>query len=365
LVNDRFGDMDTTGVTGKLAAIYFKLNALHWHDQKITNVSAAMMANHFGEMADKAFSDLPLETKTWLGRFAISDKNWDAMRQHVITGGDGNKYLTPVASDQVSGTPEEKDSLRSKFGAMFMDAANSTVPRAGARERLILYRGTAPDTIPGFLLRLGGLFKTFPVSMVTKILNRNMYGQARGTFNTTMGVAMGLALYVICGGTIAALKQTLSGKTTPDVSTVKGAKTMLAKSLTQGGGLGYLGDIALPEDDKEGLTANLLKGAAGPILGDGVTVADDLSSAIKNRFGDHTSKENKAELEHYEKDATNTAANYVPFSNHFASKFLFNYYIRYAILNAIDPDYTKKLEKNMQKESGTKFYIPPAINAKK
>lgn len=356
LVADRFGDIDQTGTVNKLTAMYFKLNALHFHDQRMSNVTAVMMANHFGDMAETPHASLPDSEKTWFARYGIGAKEWDGMRQTSFKGGDGNKYITPAGADQLKGvTPEEQDLIAHKFSSMFTDAANMSVPRAGARERLVLYRGTAPDTWEGTALRLAGLFKTFPVSMVTKILNRNIYGQSRGGLNTAMAVALNLAMVTIFGAAIYNVKQLITGKTAATPDTVKGAKTLLAKSFTQGGGAGYLGDIMLPEDDKAGMTANILKGIAGPILSDVGTEFDTLTKTVKGQ----------EKLSSFEKDAVNTGANYVPFSNHFATKFLFNYYVKYAILNSIDPHYTDKMEKNMKKESGTSFIIPPAVNARK
>lgn len=356
LITDRFADLDSTGYASKLAGLFFKLNLLHFHDQRINNVAAALMSSHFGDLADTAHADLPMSTKTWLGRFDIGSKEWDSMRQHTFIGGDGGKYLTPVASDNIQGiTEEERDLTRIKFASMFTDAANSTVPRAGARERVILYRGTAPDTWEGTAARILTLFKTFPVAMITKILNRNIYGQSKGALNTTMGVALNFAMTVVFGAAIYALKQTVSGKTSSNFDTVKSTKELLTRSITAGGGLGYLGDIALPADDKEKLSDTLTKGALGPIGGDVLDLSNLATSSIKGN----------EKLGVGEKDITQLASNYVPFSNHFATKFLFNYYVKYAILNSIDPDYTKKMEQNMKKQNGTSFFIPPAVNAKK
>jgi len=364
---DRFGDMDSSGMAGKLAALYFMGNILHAHDQRIVNVMAGMMANHFGEMAEKSHAELPLYTKTWLDRFGINESMWNQLREHAFTGGDGNKYLTPTAADKVTLEDEsERDDLRLRMGAMFNDAAMSTVPRAGARERLILYGGTAPSTPYGFMVRMAMQFKTFPITMITKVLNRNIYGQPKGAMNNIVANAMNFAMYIIIGATIIAVtKNFLSGKNTPDPTTVKGFKTDLVRGITAGGGLGYIGDVVLPNEDKEKPTDTIIKGLEGPIGGDLGTIGDDVwMSGVKNRFGSQTAKENKAEREHLAKDAVNIGSNYVPFANHFATKFLFNYYVRYAILNSIDPNYTNKLEKNMKKESGQSFIIPPAVNAK-
>lgn len=352
LINDRFGSFDPSGASGKLAAFFFKANLLHFHDERITNVGAALVSQLLGNYLGSSFEELPKSVSTWLTRYNITPEEWQGLR----TNSQNKGYLTPIDAEHISDLePTQQDALRLKVGAMFTDMAGSTVPRASARERVMMYRGFPPDTWEGAMLRMLTMYKTFPVSMVSKILNRNLYGQAKGTLSTAASAGLLFGMAIAMGAGIYALKQLISGKTTPEANTVKGAKTLLLRGLTAGGGTGFFGDVLSPEDDKEKFSDSFKDLVGGPIGGDalnlGGAAVDTLKGNQKPQAG--------------EKQMVNLASNYVPFSNYFATKFLFNYYVKYAILNSIDPDYTKKMEKNMKKNDGTRFIVPPASNARR
>lgn len=352
MINDRFGSFDTSGTSGKVANFFFHANVLHFHDVRINNVGAALMSQMLGNYGEHSFETMPIEPKTWLQRYNITASEWEGLRNNAQNKG----YITPIDAEHIPGlSAEAANNLRVRVGSMFTEMGGMTVPRAGAREQAILYRGTKPTTWAGSIARMLLMYKTFPLSMVTKVLNRNLYGQAKGTLSTAASAGLLFGMYIAMGaGLIYGLKQLLAGKTTPQPNTVKGARTLLLRGLTAGGGAGFFGDIAAPADDKEKLKDTLVDLAAGPVLGSALKIGGLPVDLAKGNVKPVTA----------EKQAVNFAADQVPFSNYFATKFLFNYYVRYAILNSIDPDYTKKIEKNMQKNDGTKFIIPPAVNAR-
>lgn len=376
MIDDRYGSMTTTNVQRGISNFFFRWVGLHWHDQRIRNVSAVLIAEHFGSIAHLDHASLPSEAKTFLGRYQINENEWNLMRDHVATGGDGSKFLTPVASDNIPdidlinmlppGKPPivenveiVRDGLRSRFSAMFTDAANHTVPRAGGRERMIMYQGTSPSSLTGVALRLCMQYKTFPITMMTKVLNRNIYGQHfKGSMPTAMSLGFQLGLATLLGAGIYALKETLLGQTPASPDTTKGAKALFVKAVTQGGGLGYAGDLLLPNDVKEGALTNFAHGFLGPVGGDIFDTGDAITKYVSgNEKGAAFAKE-----------IAQTATGYVPFSNHIATKYLFNYGLKYPFLNWIDSSnkkvYTDKKQEGMAKDKGTRFFLPVAAGAK-
>lgn len=248
--------------------LFFNINFLNYITDSHKQGLGELMASHLGQHSETQFTQLPDTLRKVLGLYDIGDKDWDAMRASAYDhpGGWG-KVITP---DKLNDS-----ALETKARAYFSDRIDFGVPTPGAAERRLVQMDTRSGTPLGEAVRLMGLFKSFPMTIMNKVLRRDVYGNGsntvgqwllndhQGKFNMATMIAMCTA-----GGYMSmAIKEALAGKPVGSALNEGGGIdwARLNDAAVRGGGLGLAGDLVMHDYDRH--YSSFLETMAGPVLG--------------------------------------------------------------------------------------------------
>ena len=354
----------------KAQKLFFDIN-MHNYWSDVTKASTAeVMAAHAGQHAEMTHEQLPQEYKDLLSLYNIGPHDWDAIRstayEHPSNWG---KLITP---DQVKTMPDEaiakmlqakgesvnaksilraRDALQTKFGTMISDRTEYSVPIGGAQVRRILTADTKAGTGIGEVVRMMGLFKSFPMAVATKVIQREIYGRGNLTakqwlLNDHAGkfhLAQLAAITTVAGYLGMAIRDALDGKNPKPLIDENGAVNMhtLNESAIRGGGLGIMGEMLM--NDYDSSYRNILKTAAGPIVSKLDTIAEMKSKAIAGEPVAH--------------EAGKFSLDNTPLINLFYIRPILNYYVLWNLQEMMNPGSLKRTEQfNENKNNQTYYY---------
>jgi hypothetical protein len=366
-VHGRFNSMDgLPGKASRMTQLFFKWNGLNWWTDSLRTGTALVMSNNLAEQAGKALKNLDVDTQRIFGLYNITDREWNLFRKTAFKNEDGNMYLTPDKLDKVDraeiesiltenkinvtekNIQRELDRIKSAFQTYFIDRADYAVPTPGAREKAYLEMGTRPGTAVGEAVRFIAQFKSFPLSVMMRGVQREVYGKGAdsimGALKSGNGEMASLAHLMVAttiAGYVSMLtKDILKGRTPRDA---REPKVILA-AFSQGGGFGIYGDFLFGEFSRYGRSA--LATAAGPVLGQVDDVAE-LYTRLRN--GDDAAAQ-----------AARIAINNTPYINLFYTRTALDYLFLYQLQEAMNPGYLNRMEARVRSENGQEFLFPPS-----
>lgn len=349
---------------------YFDINFLNWWTDTHKAASAEVMSAHLGEHANLDFRDLPVDLQRVLRQYDIQDIEWSLLRHAVEEIGDtGSKFMTPdlvkkIPRDEIGdlvrsrglkdtepNRTRAKQDLENRLRTYLVDRADIAVPTAGAGERKFSTFGLSTGTVLGETLRTLMLFKSFPITVVRKILGREVMGRgATGVRDWLMHDHMGkfriaqlIAMTTIGGYLSGAIKDALKGREPrPLVRDGNLNWAAINDAMIRGGGAGIMGDFLFSEFDRQ--YRSFLGTAAGPVFGQLDPLANMFSKAKKGRniAGDLR----KFTLEN------------VPFVNLFYVRPVLDYFVLWNIQEMLDPGSLEQTRKNITKKTGQEFFVP-------
>lgn len=234
--------------------------------------------------------------------------------------------------------------LETGIQAYFSDRADHAIVTPGARERAIIHRGTRPGTVEGEAMRFFWQFKSFPLTIMTKIYGRELKGgQAVSWQDKAWNIGTYMALATSLGYAAMCAKDIAKGRSPRDPFD---PKTWLA-ALAQGGGAGIYGDYIFGQASRFG------NGPMETFMGPSFTTAFDVVSLYhKARDGDAGAA-----------DVLNLAIDNTPFLSLPFARTTANYLFLYEIQESITPGYIKRMEKRMRKEQNQTFLFSPSQSA--
>lgn len=339
------GTEATTGTGSRMLRIFFKANLLTpWTDSNKRGIGlyAAGLLAHYERLR---FGELPDNIKFILGQYDIDARKWEVARQAVRDTARGRLLMPDGLRDLPSETfmrhgldpAIDREGLETALRSYLIDVQDFGVPTPGVRERALLTWGFRPGTPAGTILNWIAQFKTFPLTVLTKVWSRALWGNADGR-KDLVGLAAFLASATVLGYASMSLKSLLKGLTPPDP---KKPQSWIA-AFTQGGGAGIYGDFFLGQTNRFG--RSLLDTMAGPTLG---TISDIDELRARLMAGD---------------DATATALrlaiNHAPFVNLFYTRLALDYLILYQLQEAANPGYLRRREQQLAKDQGQKYLLP-------
>lgn len=355
----RFSTQD--GPAGLLAGaqqVFMKLNLLGpWTDASKRGL-AMMMARDLATQAAQDWAGLRPQTRALLSHYGLDAERWAIARQAVRTEADGRAYLMPDQVERLDAAafgdlaPRDgrrlRDEIVTALTSLYIDRGEFASPTAGARERALLRLGTRPGTPEGEALRFMTQFKSFAVTVVTRPLGRDVYGQGARTLADALlrgqGDMIGL-VGMIVGATVLgyvamAAKQVARGVTP---SSPDDHNTWIAAAL-QGGGLGLYGDFFLGQTNRFG--RSLLDSLAGPTLG-AVADIDELRALIL--AGDPAGPK-----------AVRTLLSNTPYANLFYTRLALDYLVTWQIFETMHPGYLRRMERSLARQQGQRYLLPPS-----
>jgi hypothetical protein len=367
-IHSRFGaDDQLPGKVSKLQQIYFKLNGMQFWNAAQKDGTARVLAADLSNAVDRPFSELGEGYVQTLALYDIDGDDLGLFRGLDRTGPDGRKYVFTEMVDDIPDASLDRvvakrtgrlevtnemrqqfrDDLKTRIAAYYTDSADAAVPTPDARERAIMNQGLERGTPAGEAIRMLSQFKSFPITFVTKGLYRQFYGKQAQGKSGALGLVQLITGMTAMGYVSNATKDILKGREPREVFTEDRALKGLAEAMTAGGGLGIYGDFLFGEYSRYG--QSFTQTLAGPTFG----MIDDIAAIYSTAFinGDFGKA---GEM------AVNDAFRMVPGQNLFWAKFGIDYLMLYGISEASNPGYTKRLERRMEKEYGSEFFLPPS-----
>jgi hypothetical protein len=349
-VNSRLS-MNDVGMGGmyKLQQTLFKLNGMHWWNDIHKGTTGMVLANRLAEFYKTPFDKLPADTSKILKMYGIGVEDWKSIRQAAIyKAEDGTRYLLPenmknltdaqAAQHLPKNVPETETNLgrvrtelETKLRTLITDQVDDAVITPGAREKIISTWGTQAGTAGGTFARMFMHFKSFPITVATRVLQREFGGHeatALGRLRANWRIIEMIAFTTVGGYVSTAIKDT-----------------------SRGGGLGIYGDLLMTEYDRGyNHPASVL---AGPTLGTIGELVAMTSQAVRAPFDEDTSAPAG-------KQVSRLITSNTPYANLFYLKPAIDYLILHRINEYLDPGYLREMEKSIEERNHQQFFVPPS-----
>lgn len=367
----RYSNHSTTSGWGhELQKHFFNLNGLNLWTDASKGAAAQLMVAHLGEHAGMAFKELPEELSRILSLYDITPSRWDAIRSHVVDHGDAKLILpdaVKVPEEQLKKLVEERgltaspaniarerDAIETALRTYIADRVDHAVPTPGAAERKYSTFDTKAGTPLGEAVRMIMLFKSFPITIMRKILGREIYGRGAtsmkdwllhdhmGKFNLATMIAMG----TVIGYASGAVRDALKGRTPKPLIDDEG--NMVWKNVNdaaiRGGSLGILGDVLLSEYDSS--YRGFLGAMAGPIAGQLDQVMDIKTSLQRGESA--TQATGKLFLDN------------APMINLFYIRPVLDYLVLWQMQEMMTPGSLHRMESAVERNNKQGFFVRPS-----
>lgn len=249
LASNRYADVYGVGKSAKVSEAVMRGSFLSpWTDagRKAFGMEfTSMLADNFG----KSFDELDPKLIGVIERYDIGAEDWNSFRKTPVLRHKHAKYAN-LNHDQAA-----------KFRSMVLTETDYAVPTPNMRTDAIKTMGTQRGSIEGEILRSLMTFKSFPITMISTHLMRAAYANGMSSKMAYMGALM--ASTTIMGGIALQAKDIARGREPRPV--FEDPQKFLGAAITQGGGLGILGDFLFSDVNRfgGGLTSTL----AGPVAG--------------------------------------------------------------------------------------------------
>ena len=351
------GDNLSKGFT-KAQRFFFKVNLLSWWTNTLKEGAMLGMANYFAKQKNLSFDSLNPQLKNLFKVYNIDSTKWNVIRKTAMEkADDGTEFINIGLLDQISDadvkkitgindltTREigiEKDKFKASVSGMLLDRSIYAVIEPDARVRATMTQGQLAGTAAGEALRFFFQFKAFPLSIVQKVLGREL-DYFKGQNKEVQRGIVGLAAITVTSGLLGYLAMTikdlLKGRSPRDPTKVK---SVMAAFL-QGGGLGIYGDVLFQETRSGG---DILGQLAGPVP----LTAFDLVQAIKYGIRGEGGKAGRT--------AYRAVSQSIPFLNLFYLKTAFDYLIGYSIMETMSPGTLRRMENRMRRDYNQEFLL--------
>jgi hypothetical protein len=362
----RFSEHDNrAGMLFRLQQKFFTLNGMNWWNDIHKGAAAELMAAHLAEHAHLPTDKLPVELANTLKLYGIEGDMWNVVRE-AAQEVNGRKYITPDAIAQIpdgrmfdlmdarkieptaTNLLRMRDDVETRLRTYFADRVDIAVPTPGNEERVYAHWNSQAGTPLGEAVRMVMLFKAMPITVLQKVIGRELYGHGSDTIlkwlqNDRTGnfrMAQLIALSTVGGYIAGAIKDALKGRTPKDPTDPK----TIQDAMLRGGGMGIYGDFLFNEYDRSYRSG--LATAAGPVIGQIDQVAD-IYSRIKGG-----------------EDASNQTGKLLlgnaPFTNLFYIRPVLDYLILWNLQEMADPGSLYRNERRVEQQNGQGFFVSPS-----
>ena len=361
----------------KAQKLFFDINMHNYWSDVTKSAHAELTTAYMGQHAGQALETLPKELADRLLVHGLKGPEWDAIRstayEHPSNWG---KMITP---DKLKELPDEvvgkmleangdkptartivkaRDKLWTQYGTLISDSTEFAVPTGGAQVRRIITGDTKSGTKFGEAVRMMGMFKSFPMAVGTKVLQRQIYGRGNMTakqwlMNDHAGkfhLAQLVAMTTIAGYLGSVVRDALDGKEPKPLINSDGSIHWhnLNESAIRGGGLGIMGEMMLADYDKSYRT--VLKSISGPILSKLDTLAEMKTKAMTG--------------EPVGVQAGKFAMDNTPLINLFYVKPILDYFVIWNLQEMLSPGSLKRSEGFTEKKYNQDYFVKPSEQVK-
>lgn len=344
------------GVTGKLADLTMRLSLLsQWTDAVRRAQSLNTMAT-FAEATKHNWNDIDGWMRYRLEEFGVSEDVWKALQKCKPEELNGSHFLTINSIKNAASKNGDIDGLNvnklvSTYLSFVMDDSFMASLQPDLMTRSITNWGKSRGTVAGEFIRSIFLFKSFPIAMFMRHLQRSRslyrYKLQSNGMSSAVWSRIGYYSTLIASTTLVAwvanmFKDIINGSDVKDPLTFD---AIFKRALTSGGGMGFIGDILVSgmDDYKYGHPA--LMNMAGPVLS---TAMD--AYTIFDKY----------------KDNKDIGANFLrivkgnlPVVNLWYTKQLLNHAVFNQIQEMMNPGYHRRIEQKIRKNQGVGYWWKP------
>lgn len=350
------------GRMAKLVRLEQTLNGQRWWTQVLSNQTTKDISTTLGFYSDQAFADLPARLRTTLQRYAITEEHWDYARANTIADSSGRAH---VVSDMIRfeddatiakmiGKPDVspadiarfKDRFENTWRSYFIDQAREAMTEPTAMTKALATFGAQPGTIGGEFARYFMQFKSFPISMVQRHLNREWN---RGQSADVGGLVNMIVAMTVFGYLSATAKDALRGKSPKEPDDFGSSVKIVTDAMTRGGGLGILGDIIFNDYSKNGSASgwNLV----GPAAGSAADILGLLQAYSSEAAGTKDTNLMSRTLQ--------VVSNHLPVVNLAYLKGAWEFLVLHGLQEAVNPGYLGRMQRRMDREQNQGYFVAP------
>ena len=364
-VMNKFGSVgEKGGLFARLMKLNDKVTFIDRWDNPQRFGFASVLSNHWAQRLSVSFEKLTARERTSLERYNIDSKTWELFRANKdkVDIIDRRRYLAPDIVDDFSDesiariyygnksgkTTELKlrrarEDIKRIFQTYFVEETAYAKPMPDVVDRALMYGGTEPDTLAGFVWQQMTIFKSFYVTATRRVLGRFLYGNGASNLYEALvhGKAdySGLAYYVL--GNIPYEYMSLSmraigaGKKPPSLD-----DPHLWKKLMQGPFYIY-GSLLFDDYSRRNSFAR-------SIVGPSISSMGDLLTLIYKTF------EGKKTANAW----VNTLVKNSPIVGTYGLKTVLDHTLLSSLHNAIDPTYSQRVKQRARKNGETYLWMP-------
>lgn len=333
--------------TGKIANTTMKLQLVESWTHRLRAGLGLMLQDHLATLKDTNWNALSDFDRERFQRGGIREEDWQVWQAAIPEEIRGRQLLTANAIRATTGFSDSALNQATARMLGFIDNEGKTaVIGPDVITRAAITQGAKAGTIGGEVGRSIMLFKSFPLAMIVRNLDRiRTMPTAKGKIAYSLSMLTGLTLF---GALSLELKDIVQGKNPRDVTTGK----FWGAAFAQGGGLGIFGDMLYT-----GLGGNSRSGQpnwtnlAGPIAG----TAADLSAVTLGNIGDvMKGKDTKAGAELLRFSRQN-----LPFLNLWYLKAAIDHAGFNELQDSLSPGYLARQKANAHKDWGSTYWWEP------
>lgn len=342
---------------GKLGNFTMKASGLNaWTNALRRGFSVSLMGS-LGKLTRNDWGVLAEVDRLRLEQRGITAADWQVWRHAVPESWRRAAMLTP---ESVRAIPDEalrpfgdplrvRDAAVSKLLGFITDESEYASLNPDIMTRAAVTRSTQGGTMEGEFLRSLMLFKSFPLSIISRHIRRAAKMSATEGGASGVGYAANLIVGLWLFGALSLQAKSVSrGEDPRDMTDPK----FWFAALAQGGGLGIYGDVIFTGmgGENRGGTANWAN-LFGPVIGD----AFDLGSLTLENIGQMVrGKESKLDAEF-----VRFARGHLPVVNLWYTRAAFDHMIFHELQESLSPGYLSKMRRRAQREFGQQYWWEP------
>lgn len=353
---NRFGnEVLGSGWTDKMAQATLRASGLNaMTDARRRAFGVTMMGAYGAVTRDAAtLADLDAYDQRILRSKGVTPEEFEVWRRAELEewAGGNDTMLTPDAIYRIPdealadlGNPRvlKQQAVTRLLGAV-LEETDVAVIEPGVRERALMMANLQRGTWKGEITRSLFLFKSFPISMITRHWSRALSeptGKGRAGYLAAL-TAMSTALGMVA----LQASQVAQGKDPRDMTEWK----TWIQALLKGGALSLFGDFLFGDQTEHG--QSFLASAAGPVAG----AAEE---AIKLTLGNvHEAAAGKET--HAGAEAVRFGKGFIPGANLWYTRAAVDHLVFHQLQEYLSPGYLRKMKRRSEKEFGQSYWWEP------
>jgi hypothetical protein len=355
--------------TSRIANATMKVSLMNAFTNAVRKAFSVTMMGNMGKLTRKDFNAIDKYDQAHMRSSGVTDTDWKIWQLAAPEKWRNSDMLTPESIRAVTdaqlqqagliaqvGDPKRAAELRDRattklLGLITDESEYASVAPDLYTKTLISGGGQQRGTIGGEGARTMGQFKSFPIAMMSRHMNRMLKEDMSPASRVEYG-AMLAVFGTMLGGIALQLKDMSSGKDPRDMTNFK----YWAAAFAQGGGLGYVADLVYQlsggKQSQGGVssTAQMASALVGPVIGTAFEFGDlTLGNLGQAARGEDT---------HFGAEAMRLARSNTPFVNLWYAKTVVDHAGYNQLQELLSPGYQRRVQQRIRKDWGQEMWWP-------